>query len=93
MVPAVQWLASGVRQRSRRSQEIRGSAPGHGALRLPAKCRRHLAGDRVQHLRVVLDAKPASGASTRLVAIRVIGRKVRPRPRLNGNTPTSTFDA
>src|SRR6266403_3161985 len=48
---------SGVRQRSRRSQEIRGSALGHGALRLPAKCRRDLAGNRVQHLRVVLDAK------------------------------------
>src|SRR6266849_77545 len=47
----------GVRQRSRRSSEIRGSALGHDALRLPAKWRRHLAGNRVQHLRVVFDAK------------------------------------
>jgi hypothetical protein len=43
---------SGVVQRSRRSQEIR-----KGALGLPAKCKRHLACDRLQHLRVVLDAR------------------------------------
>src|SRR5260221_1558094 len=47
----------GALQRSRRSKEIPGSALGHGVLWLPAKCRCHLAGNRVQHLRVVLDAK------------------------------------
>jgi hypothetical protein len=34
------------------------------------------------------DAKAPSGGSTRFVAIRVIGKNVRPRPRLNGNTPS-----